>query len=69
MAKKLKIKGTKVKTKCCVSKKRCSSCPIRLLAEDRLPAGYTVHKRKLVTVDVKASAKATSKKKAYAKAA
>lgn len=44
-----KVKIGKVKEKCCVSKKRCSSCPIRLLKEGRLPDGYAVHKRKLVT--------------------
>ena len=36
------------KTKCCVSTTRCDRCPIRLLKEGALPAGYGVHKRKLV---------------------
>ena len=53
MGKKVKIGKVKVKATCCVSKKRCSSCPIRLLKEGRLPEGYAVHKRKLVTVSAK----------------
>ncbi len=44
-----KSKGTGLpKSKCCVSKQRCKRCPIRMLAEGTLPAGYTVRKRKLV---------------------
>jgi hypothetical protein len=39
------------KTKCCVSSTRCDRCPIRLLKEGKLPAGYGVHKRKLVKVE------------------
>jgi hypothetical protein len=39
------------KTKCCVSKSRCDRCPIRMLKEGSLPAGYGVHKRELVRVD------------------
>lgn len=39
------------KKECCVSKKRCDRCPIRMLKEGTLPAGYTVKKRKLVSVD------------------
>jgi hypothetical protein len=39
------------KTKCCVSSTRCDRCPIRMLKEGTLPAGYGVHKRKLVRVD------------------
>jgi hypothetical protein len=38
------------KIKCCVSKSRCSRCPIRMLKEGTLPEGYTVKKRKLVKV-------------------
>lgn len=38
------------KTECCVSKKRCQRCPLRMLKEGTLPVGYTVHKRKLVKV-------------------
>ena len=47
----------KPKKKCCVSKPRCKRCPIRLLAEDKLPAGYTVKKRKLVKVKGKGKKK------------
>ena len=67
MGKKVKIGKVKVKQKCCVSKKRCSSCPIRLLAEGRLPEGYAVHKRKLVTVGAKGKTKGS--KDRYRKAA
>jgi hypothetical protein len=52
------------KIECCVSKKRCGRCPIRMLKEGTLPAGYTVKKRKLVRVDGK-----KVKKKRLAKAA
>ena len=52
------------KTECCVSKKRCQRCPLRMLKEGTLPVGYTVHKRKLVRLD----GKKVSKKK-LAKAA
>ena len=38
----------KPKKKCCASKPRCHRCPIRMLAEGRLPVGYTVRKRRLV---------------------
>jgi len=41
------------KTKCCVSSTRCDRCPIRMLKEGSLPAGYGVHKRKLVRVEAK----------------
>ena len=47
------------KIECCVSKKRCERCPIRMLKDGTLPAGYTVKKRKLVRVD----GKKVSKKK------
>jgi hypothetical protein len=39
------------KTECCVSKTKCSRCPLRMLKEGTLPAGYTVKKRKLVSLD------------------
>lgn len=55
MGKKVKLP----KTECCVSKKRCDRCPIRMLKEGTLPAGYTVKKRKLVREDGK---KVTKKK-------
>jgi hypothetical protein len=41
------------KVECCASKKRCDRCPIRMLKEGTLPVGFTVKKRKLVTVDGK----------------
>ena len=47
-------KSTKTKlpkVKCCVSKSRCGRCPIRMLKNGTLPEGYTVRKRKLVSVD------------------
>lgn len=52
------------KVECCVSKSKCDRCPLRMLKEGTLPAGYTVKKRKLVRVD----GKKVSKKK-LAKAA
>ena len=36
------------KRECCASKKACDRCPLRMLKEGTLPAGYTVKKRKLV---------------------
>lgn len=70
MGKKVKVGKVKIKQKCCVSKKRCSSCPIRLLAEGRLPEGYGVHKRRLVTVETKSKIVAKKGDKArYKKAA
>lgn len=51
------------KTECCVSKSKCGRCPLRMLKEGTLPEGYTVKKRKLVTVDGK---KVTKKKLAQA---
>lgn len=50
------------KTKCCVSTTRCDRCPIRMLKEGTLPAGYGVRKRKLVRLD--ADGKALKKGKA-----
>lgn len=41
------------KKKCCESKTKCGRCPLRMLKEGTLPAGYTVHKRRLVKVDEK----------------
>ncbi len=38
------------KEECCVSSPKCNRCPLRMLKEGTLPAGYTVHKRKLVKV-------------------
>jgi hypothetical protein len=51
------------KVECCASKKRCDRCPIRMLKEGTLPSGFTVKKRKLVTVDGK---RVTKKKLAKA---
>ena len=48
------------KSTCCVSKSRCKRCPIRMLKEGTLPAGYTVKKRKLVKVAKKTGKKAGS---------
>ena len=63
-AAKVKVKVRKLpKTECCVSRKRCERCPIRMLKEGTLPCGYTVHKRKLVRLDGK---KVTKKKLAKA---
>jgi hypothetical protein len=38
------------KKKCCESKSACNRCPLRMLKEGTLPPGYTVRKRKLVTM-------------------
>jgi hypothetical protein len=48
---KVKVKGKQPKSKCCVSSSKCSRCPLRMLKEGTLPAGYTVRKRKLVRTD------------------
>ena len=47
------------KTECCVSKKKCDRCPLRMLKEGTLPPGYTVKRRHLVRLDGK---KVTKKK-------
>jgi hypothetical protein len=52
-----KKKAGMPKSKCCVSKDRCSRCPLRMLKEGTLPDGYTVKKRKLVKVDKKTAKK------------
>ncbi len=48
-------KGGKVaklpKKECCVSKTRCNRCPLRMLKEGTLPAGYTVKQRRLVRLE------------------
>ena len=51
------------KTKCCESRKKCCRCPLRMLKEGTLPAGYTVKRRKLVRLD---GGKVTKKKLAKA---
>jgi hypothetical protein len=40
------------KKKCCVSSTKCARCPLRMLKEGTLPAGYTVKKRRLVRADL-----------------
>lgn len=50
--------GKKPKKKCCVSKPKCSRCPLAMLAKGTLPDGYTVKKRKLVKIDSAPSKKA-----------
>ena len=50
------------KTECCVSKKRCSRCPIRMLKEGTLPEGYTVKKRQLVRAEGKKAGQKVTKK-------
>ena len=71
MGKGKKGKAAKVaklpKKKCCESKDRCNRCPLRMLKEGTLPAGYTVHKRKLVTVEKAESIKAAKRAKKAAK--
>ena len=52
------------KTECCVSSTKCSRCPLRMLKEGSLPAGYTVKRRKLVHVDGKKVTKKRLKKAA-----
>lgn len=56
-------KKRKPKKECCDSRPRCKRCPIRMLKDGTLPAGYTVKKRKLV------KAKKTKKAKKPAAAA
>ncbi|MGY2873681.1 hypothetical protein ACVW00_000871 [Marmoricola sp. URHA0025 HA25] len=50
------------KTECCVSTTRCERCPIRMLKEGTLPAGYGVRKRKLVRFDACGSGTKKTKK-------
>ena len=57
------------KKKCCESKSRCNRCPLRMLKEGTLPQGYTVHKRKLVTVEKAARVQAEKRAKKAGKAA
>jgi len=52
------------KTECCVSRKKCDRCPLRMLKEGSLPYGYTVKRRKLVRVDGKKVTKKRLKKAA-----
>ena len=57
----------KPKSTCCVSKPRCTRCPLRMLAEGTLPEGYTVKKRRLVAIDVGSGSTAHPKKAKKAK--
>lgn len=41
------------KVECCASTSKCGRCPLRMLKEGTLPAGYTVKKRVLVRTDGK----------------
>jgi hypothetical protein len=52
------------KTECCVSRKKCDRCPLRMLKEGSLPSGYTVKRRKLVRLDGKKVTKKRLKKAA-----
>ena len=70
-------KGKKAKTtvaklpkkKCCESRDRCNRCPLRMLKEGTLPSGYTVHKRRLVTVGRAEEIKAAKQAKKAGRAA
>jgi hypothetical protein len=42
--------SVKPKKKCCLSKPRCTRCPLRMLADGTLQDGYTVKRRMLVKV-------------------
>jgi len=57
------------KTECCVSKTRCDRCPIRMLKEGTLPAGYGVRKRQLVRLDADDTRKGKKVKKSELAAA
>lgn len=63
MGKKKKDKVRLPKLECCESKSKCGRCPLRMLKEGTLPDGYTVKRRKLVTLD---GTKVTKKKLAKA---
>jgi len=52
------------KVKCCVDTPRCKTCPIRMLKDGTLPDGYTVKKRRLVTLDGKPVTKKQAKRAA-----
>lgn len=46
-----KAKVKPPKKKCCDSKPKCRRCPLRMLNEGTLPAGYDVKHRRLVRID------------------
>lgn len=56
--------GKLPKRECCASRSACGRCPLRMLKEGTLPAGYTVKRRKLVRVDGKKVTKKRLKKAA-----
>ena len=68
-----KAKQSKVaklpKKKCCESRDRCNRCPLRMLKEGTLPSGYTLHKRKLVTVTKAEEIKAAKRARKAGRAA
>lgn len=45
-----KSKGKLPKRKCCMSRPRCSRCPLVALKAGTLPEGYTVRHRRLVKI-------------------
>lgn len=49
-----------------MSKPRCKRCPVRMLAEGRLPKGYAVKKRKLVKIENVAGKKGAKQRRAEA---
>lgn len=51
----------KPKKSCCLSRPRCNRCPVRMLAEGRLPEGYAVKRRKLVKLETVAGKKHSKK--------
>jgi hypothetical protein len=59
------LKPLKPKKKCCESQPRCARCPLRLLAEGRMPEGWTVKHRRVVKID---AGKAGKSKKGKSKA-
>lgn len=63
VGKKKNAKAKLPKLECCVSKSKCGRCPLRMLKEGTLPEGYTVKRRRLVSVD---GTKVTKKKLAKA---
>jgi hypothetical protein len=52
------------KKKCCVSSTKCNRCPLRMLKEGTLPAGYTVKRRRLVKIEDAAAVLDKGRKKA-----
>ncbi|MBA3277647.1 MAG: hypothetical protein H0U22_02785 [Geodermatophilaceae bacterium] len=56
----------KPKKRCCLSRPRCKRCPVRMLAEGRLPEGYTVKKRKLVKLEKVAGNKTAKQRRTKA---